>query len=103
MYTSSIAHTHTDITQELVNHLRTTLPALPDVILTALTTDPSHGLTMKDAKTLLSSEDGDRLEYYLDVHARLEADTTLDQPENLGRAVGNWYLASPFSAPKIFS
>ena len=77
-----------------MNHLRSTLPALPDVILTALTTDTTHGLTMKDAKTLLSSEDGDRLEYYLDVHARLEADSTLDQSERLGRAVGNWYLPS---------
>jgi aspartyl-tRNA(Asn)/glutamyl-tRNA(Gln) amidotransferase subunit B len=73
-----------------VNHLRSTLPALPDSILATLTTEPTHGLTMKDAKTLLSSEDGDRLEYYFDVHARLGADPTLDQRERLGRIVGNW-------------
>lgn len=77
-----------------MNHLRSTLPALPDSILATLTTDPIHGLTMKDAKTLLSSEDGDRLEYYFDVHARLRADSILKQAERLGRIVGNWYLVS---------
>jgi aspartyl-tRNA(Asn)/glutamyl-tRNA(Gln) amidotransferase subunit B len=75
-----------------VDHLRSTLPALPDSILTTLTTDPNHGLTMKDAKTLLSSEDGDRLEYYFDVHTRLKADARVDETVSSGRIVGNWYL-----------
>lgn len=48
---------------------------------------------MKDAKTLLSSEDGDRLEYYFDVHARIRAKNGLEQPNQLGRVVGNWFVA----------
>ena len=75
-----------------MDHLRSTLPALPDSILITLTTDPKHGLTVKDAKTLLSSEDGDRLEYYFDVHARLKANERFDETVPLGRIVGNWYL-----------
>jgi aspartyl-tRNA(Asn)/glutamyl-tRNA(Gln) amidotransferase subunit B len=76
--------------QNLVDHLRSTLPALPDEILTTLTTQ--YGLTMKDAKTLLSSDDGDRLEYYFDVVARLKVDLDLDldQRAGIGRIVGNW-------------
>lgn len=49
---------------------------------------------MKDAKTLLSSEDGDRLEYYFDVLARLQAKEKVEQPKNLGRVVGNWFVTS---------
>lgn len=85
-------HSSANPSQELINHLRSTLPALPDSILTTLTTDPTHGLTMKDAKTLLSSDDGDRLEYYFDVLARLQAKEKVDQPKYLGRVVGNWFV-----------
>ncbi|QDS71751.1 hypothetical protein FKW77_009020 [Venturia effusa] len=101
------------ISDDLVSHLRATLPALPDSILTTLTTGPTHGLTMKDAKTLLSSEDGDRLEYYFDVHAQLQAKPGLDQPKQLGRVVGNWVIhelgglfskaETPWSAQQVSS
>jgi aspartyl-tRNA(Asn)/glutamyl-tRNA(Gln) amidotransferase subunit B len=69
-------------------HLKQTLPMLPDELLTMLTAD--HGLTLKDAKTLISLDDGARTDYYLDVvdqaRIRLERKT----PEGLGPAVGNW-------------
>ncbi|TID22000.1 Glutamyl-tRNA amidotransferase subunit B [Venturia nashicola] len=80
------------ISDELIHHLRSTLPALPDSVLTTLTTDPTHGLTMKDAKTLLSSDDGDRLEYYFDVLALLQAKEKVDLPKHPGRVVGNWVI-----------
>ncbi|KAF2402136.1 hypothetical protein EJ06DRAFT_520215 [Trichodelitschia bisporula] len=72
------------IGDELVARLRETLPALPDELSDELTT--KFGLTIKDAKTLLSLDDGDRLDYYFDVVDQLggHADS--------GRVAGNWVL-----------
>jgi hypothetical protein len=56
-----------------------------------LTTE--YGLTISDAGTLLSLEDGDRLDYFFDVLSRLQA---FDLPEvdqaHLGRVTGNWLV-----------
>jgi aspartyl-tRNA(Asn)/glutamyl-tRNA(Gln) amidotransferase subunit B len=53
-----------------------------------------YGLTAKDAITLLSLDDGARLEYYLRVvqmqaeyHAKREEDVPL---ETIGKMTGNW-------------
>jgi aspartyl-tRNA(Asn)/glutamyl-tRNA(Gln) amidotransferase subunit B len=50
-----------------------------------------YGLTTNDAGTLLSLEDGDRLDYFFDVVSRLQG---FDLPEvdqaHLGRVAGNW-------------
>jgi aspartyl-tRNA(Asn)/glutamyl-tRNA(Gln) amidotransferase subunit B len=50
-----------------------------------------YGLTTKDAGTLLTLEDGDRLEYFFDVLSHLQAfdDSSRDQTQ-LGKAAGNW-------------
>lgn len=56
----------------------------------------TYGLTTKDAITLLSMDDGERLEYYLDVirclvrqNEQHEKDVPL---ETLGKITGNWYV-----------
>lgn len=53
-----------------------------------------YGLTTKDALTLLSLDDGDRLEYFMQVMGpimdeslKLEEDVPLS---TLGKVVGNW-------------
>jgi len=62
--------------QDLLSHLRNTLPTLPDALLSDLTTSPTHALPSKDAKTLLQLDDGDRLDYYLSVLAHLTHSAT---------------------------
>ncbi|KAF2031897.1 hypothetical protein EK21DRAFT_99420 [Setomelanomma holmii] len=76
---------------DLITHLRTSLPKLPDRMVDMLT--QKYGLSTKDAGTLLSLDDGDRLDYFLDVMGRLRgADIPdADQPQ-LGRIAGNWVL-----------
>ena len=64
---------------------------LPDEILTMLTTGAQHGLTIKDAKTLVSSDDGDRLDFYLDALEQVQASLGSSQVPRIGRVVGNWY------------
>jgi aspartyl-tRNA(Asn)/glutamyl-tRNA(Gln) amidotransferase subunit B len=53
-----------------------------------------YGLTTKDAGTLLSLEDGHRLDYFFDVLAHLRDShlTEVDQMA-LGKMTGNWYVA----------
>jgi aspartyl-tRNA(Asn)/glutamyl-tRNA(Gln) amidotransferase subunit B len=47
---------------------------------------------MKDAKTMVALDDGERLDYYLDVvemlHKDLESDPSLQG--SIGRVAGNW-------------
>jgi aspartyl-tRNA(Asn)/glutamyl-tRNA(Gln) amidotransferase subunit B len=53
-----------------------------------------HGLTAKDAITLLSLDDGARLDYYMcvvDVQAKQHAEQKEDVPlETIGKMTGNW-------------
>lgn len=50
-----------------------------------------YGLTTKDAGTLLSLDDGYRLDYFFDVLSQLREShlPEVDQ-SSLGRVVGNW-------------
>lgn len=79
------------VSSQLVEHLRSKLPLLPDQLLTQLTEDPEHGLTMKDAKTLLSFDEGDRVDFYFEVLANLKQ-RLIETPPQLGRIVGNWVI-----------
>jgi aspartyl-tRNA(Asn)/glutamyl-tRNA(Gln) amidotransferase subunit B len=63
---------------------------LPDELLTMLVADTFHGLTIKDAKTLVSLDDGDRLEYYMDVLNHVQADMGHEKANGLGEKVSNW-------------
>ncbi|GAB7352652.1 hypothetical protein MBLNU459_g3018t1 [Dothideomycetes sp. NU459] len=83
------------ISKEMVDHLRTTLPELPDQTLHRTVDD--LGLTVKDAKTLSSFDDGDRLDYCADtvriVSEKLRADEShVDDRKKIGKLVANWVL-----------
>jgi aspartyl-tRNA(Asn)/glutamyl-tRNA(Gln) amidotransferase subunit B len=67
---------------------------LPDEVLELLTTSPKYNLTEKDAKILLSFDDGDRVEYYLNVVERADKLCKSDQEKKkLGKTAGNMFVA----------
>jgi aspartyl-tRNA(Asn)/glutamyl-tRNA(Gln) amidotransferase subunit B len=79
--------------KNLINHLRASMPELPDTMVAMLTAE--YGLSTKDAGTLLSLDDGHRLDYFFDVMARLqEFELGETDQAHLGRITGNWYVAS---------
>ncbi|KAF3049535.1 hypothetical protein E8E11_010259 [Didymella keratinophila] len=82
------------IAQDLVDHLRTNLPVLPDRVVNVLV--EKYGLSVKDAGTLLSFDNGDRLEYFFEVTnqlVRARATKPCDPKfSTLGKAAGNWVL-----------
>jgi aspartyl-tRNA(Asn)/glutamyl-tRNA(Gln) amidotransferase subunit B len=75
--------------QDLINHLKQSLPQLPDTIVDTLTQE--YGLTTKDAGTLLSFDDGARLDYFHDVlyHLQEIGLPSVGKAES-GRVAGNW-------------
>ncbi|KAI5245003.1 hypothetical protein E4T43_03417 [Aureobasidium subglaciale] len=77
------------ISTDLINHLRETLPELPESTISRTLDD--FGLSMKDAKTLFSLDDGERLEYCAEtielVQQKLPA-----QDAKVGKLVANWVL-----------
>lgn len=84
------------ISKELVEHLRSNLPELPDRTLSRVIDD--FGLTMKDAKTLWSFDDGERLDYcaetvgkVLEKLAAQQTDGTIDK-NKVGKLAANWVL-----------
>lgn len=84
------------ISKELVDHLKTNLPRLPKDTLERVIEE--FGVTMKDAKTLLASDDGQRLDYCAETVDRLllrltntKTDVSMDKAE-IGKLVGNWVL-----------
>ena len=65
---------------------------LSDDCVNMLVKDKRYGLTSKDAMTLFLLDDGDRLEYYLDVVDKLQT-IFVGQEEllnRIGRVAGNW-------------
>lgn len=84
------------ISSELVNHLRKTLPELPDSTISRTLND--FGLSMKDAKTLFSFDDGERLEYCAEtinlVSKKISAQGLNDDQNQakVGKLVANWVL-----------
>lgn len=80
------------ISSDLVDHLRSTLPELPDS--TVERVQAAYGLSAKDAKTIVSQDDGDRLEFMEETVELLNqrlGDSRQDQLK-LGKSVGNWVL-----------
>lgn len=55
-----------------------------------------YGLSTKDAGTLLSFNNGDRLEYYFEVTNQLAREKGVRPTDSqfpiIGKAVGNWYV-----------
>lgn len=80
------------IAPELVEHLRSSLPELPESTEERVRRD--YGLSAKDAKSIASQDDGDRLEFMEEtVHLLKEklGSAGSDQSK-LGKNVGNWVL-----------
>ncbi|KAF2115449.1 GatB/GatE catalytic domain-containing protein [Lophiotrema nucula] len=83
---------------DLIDHLRRTLLSSSDSIIERLTEGPDFNVTSKDASTLLLLDDGDRLDYYLDVVQKLDKmlkSRSIGKPELYSRAgtvAGNWVL-----------
>ena len=77
---------------ELVEHLRTTLPELPDDVVTRV--QQQYGLTSKDAKTLLVLDNGERLEFMEETVHILRNRPYPAEGTNAktGKLVGNWVL-----------
>jgi aspartyl-tRNA(Asn)/glutamyl-tRNA(Gln) amidotransferase subunit B len=78
--------------QDLVDHLRATLPSLPDESIQSLSGSREYGITSKDASTLLLLDDGDRLDYYYSVvqHLRSTFSTNSEILARVGKSAGNW-------------
>lgn len=73
------------------------MPVVPDQILEMLTTTPYY-LTTKDAKTIMSLDDGSRVDYYLDVIDDVRrhlmptdsSNVTVISAITVGKTTGNW-------------
>lgn len=65
--------------------------------------NPRYGLTIKDAKTLVGLDTGDRLDYYFDVVEILNQQTTPEEQASmkLGKAAGNWYVQASITTWNI--
>lgn len=76
----------------LVEHLRANLPELPDA--TVARVQAEYGLSSKDARTIVSLDDGDRLDFMEEtvdlLKSKLPEDTV--DASKLGKSVGNWVL-----------
>ncbi|SMR56273.1 unnamed protein product [Zymoseptoria tritici ST99CH_1A5] len=75
---------------DLVQHLSDTLPELPDSTVSRLQQD--YGLTSKDARTLVSLDDGDRLEFLEETVALIQHSSADIDPSKVSRAAANWVL-----------
>lgn len=74
---------------DLVEHLKVTLPELPSE--TEKRVVKQYGLSVKDAKTIVCLDDGDRLEF-LEETVELIVNQLDDGESKVGKTVGNWVL-----------
>lgn len=81
---------------DLVDHIRRTLPKLPNQLLQMLTEDRRYGLSMTDAKILLQLDEGDRLEYYCSVVEKLNLicrnPEFMPDVSSTGQLTANWVM-----------
>ncbi|KXT13882.1 hypothetical protein AC579_2641 [Pseudocercospora musae] len=75
---------------DLVEHLRDTLPELPQETVERIV--ETYGLSEKDAKTIAGLDDGDRLEFMEEAVSVLGGLSTEKDNKELGKLVGNWVL-----------
>ncbi|KAM3086375.1 hypothetical protein ACMFMG_000512 [Clarireedia jacksonii] len=75
---------------KLINHLQKTLGVSPDEELKILT--KGYGLTMKDAISLVSLNDGGRVDYFRDVVDSLMAMKPGENVHRFGKLASNWVL-----------
>jgi aspartyl-tRNA(Asn)/glutamyl-tRNA(Gln) amidotransferase subunit B len=78
------------IGENLVRHLSDTLPELPDATIARL--QMVYGITLKDARTLVTLDDGDRLEYLEETISLIQAAGPDLEPAKVSRTAANWVL-----------
>ncbi|KAF2835074.1 Glutamyl-tRNA amidotransferase subunit B, mitochondrial [Patellaria atrata CBS 101060] len=82
--------------QTLIEHLHKRLPLLPDDLVNLLTDPKKYNISLKDAKTLVALDDGERLEFYFEVCNELNLNFSKEGEENisvrLNKAACNWVL-----------
>ncbi|MCJ1439456.1 hypothetical protein MMC27_008850 [Xylographa pallens] len=80
------------ISKELIKHIETSLPSLPDEQVRTLVDE--IGLSLKDAKTLVTLDGGERLDYLFDVISFLRQDSNMRCAQNplLSKTAANWVL-----------
>ncbi|KAF2717085.1 putative glutamyl-tRNA [Polychaeton citri CBS 116435] len=78
------------IGNDLVQMLRETLPELPDRTVARVAKE--YGITLKDARTLASLDDGDRLEFMEEVVASIIARLPQTPMQVAAKAATNWIL-----------
>ena len=80
------------IGSELVGHLTTTLPELPDETISRVV--KQYGLSPKDAKTIAELDDGDRLDFMEEVVAHIRQALSAEEmdQQKVGKTVANWIL-----------
>ncbi|QIW96249.1 hypothetical protein AMS68_001767 [Peltaster fructicola] len=79
------------ISDALVGHLRETLPELPEDTIQRV--QQTYGLTAKDARTIVSLDDGDRLEFMEQtVHLLKEKLPDASELTKVHKTVGNWVI-----------
>ncbi|KAK2737297.1 hypothetical protein FQN57_000381 [Myotisia sp. PD_48] len=80
------------IGEDLVQHLRSNMPPMPDELLHTLRHDPSYGLSIEDAKPLIELDDCARLDYYQDAIDILKSLCSSSDSFAGGKVTGNWVL-----------
>lgn len=77
------------IDPKVVEHLRSSLPELPERTVARI--QRIYGVSLKDAKTLVALDSGDRLEF-MEEAVRIISDRTGTAPVVVGKLVSNWVL-----------
>ena len=82
----------TDEIQELIEHIATSIPSLPDEQVRDLV--DQFGLSVKDAKTLVTLDGGERMDYLFDVISFLRRGSYAPWTRDLqlGRTAANWQV-----------
>lgn len=80
------------VSSDLVEHLQNTLPALPNETIERVQRE--YGLSLKDAKTIVGLDDGDRLEFIGETVDLATSKLNLNSADKakIGRIAGNWVL-----------
>lgn len=89
------------IDASVMDHLRATLPTMPDALLLRLIDAKTYALSATDAKILLSLDNGERLDYFQDVVVSVmnlraasgsDSETSIGASPEVSRVAANWVL-----------
>ncbi|KAF2234036.1 Glutamyl-tRNA amidotransferase subunit B, mitochondrial [Viridothelium virens] len=82
------------IGNDLLHHLQMTMLNLPDDLVMSKLASTPYGLSVLDAIVLVATEDGDRLEYYMELVTQLQGLLSAEEftKARAGKLAGNWVL-----------